>query len=229
MSKYNNILKYDIFVFDFDGIIINSEKIHNLCWNEILKKYNLEFDYYNYCKTFHTNEINGIKKNLETNYNLNNFNIICDEKNTLYNKYINSNGVELIDGIYNFLNFLNFNNKMIIFASNTSKINIDFVIQSYLKDIKINEIYTKDDIKNKKPDPEIYNLIFNKYNDKKMIIFEDSLTGITSLYNSNLVNNNNKYIFLNSTDYYHYNFIISNHKNIININNYDLNMLNNLL
>jgi beta-phosphoglucomutase-like phosphatase (HAD superfamily) len=229
MSSYNNILEYDLFIFDFDGVIINSEPLHNIFWNKVLKKYNINFDYYNYCKIFHTLEIDGIKKNLEQFYNITNFDVLSNEKNNHYYDFLNNNDIKLISHIHDLLKFLSDNNKIIIIASNTFKKNVEFILNKYFKDIKIDIIISREDIKNKKPSPEIYNIIYDKYINKKTIIFEDSLTGITSIYNSKFNNINNKIFFVNNDNYYYYNFIINNYKNIINIHNYNLNKLNHLL
>jgi beta-phosphoglucomutase len=228
MEEYNKLLAYDIFIFDFDGIIIDSEKIHNLCWNKVLKKYNVEIDYYNYCKIFHTNENDGIKKNLEKYYNINNFDELCNKKNILYHEYVLNNDMKLIDGIDVFLDFLNKYNKNIIIATNTNKNNVEYVFNKYLNNIKLTDIFSRELIKNKKPNPEIYNIIYNKYGNKKYLIFEDSLSGITSVNKSLLNNLNNNLFFLNKFDYYHYNFIINNY-NSIHIIKYDLQNINNKL
>ena len=51
-----NILKYDLFIFDFDGTVFDTEEIHYHCWKDCLKKYsniiidniNTYFKYYHY-------------------------------------------------------------------------------------------------------------------------------------------------------------------------------------
>lgn len=34
-----NILNYDLFVFDFDGTIMDTEKIHRKAWENVLSNY----------------------------------------------------------------------------------------------------------------------------------------------------------------------------------------------
>ena len=129
------ILTHDIFVFDFDGVIVDSEKIHNHCWNIALQQYNISFptfNHYDYCKIFHTNVEDGIKINLLNHYNINNFDEIRNNKNLLYKNYITNNEIDLIKGIENFLILLKNNNKKIIIASNTNREFIDHILQKYL-------------------------------------------------------------------------------------------------
>lgn len=64
--------------------------------------------------------------------------------------------------------------------------------QNMLKQINIKETFdlitTKDEVKNKKPHPEIYNNVLNYYNAKKeeCLIFEDSYTGVLAATNAEI-------------------------------------------
>jgi HAD superfamily hydrolase (TIGR01509 family) len=226
-NSYNNILEHNIFIFDFDGIIIDSEPIHNLCWNKVLEKYNIYCDYQKYCNIFHVKEKDGIKYNLKNIYNIDNFDELCDEKNKLYHKYVLNNDIQLINGIHKFLEFLNKNNKKIIIATNTNKNNVEYIFTKYMNNINIFDIFSREMIKNKKPYPDIYNMIAQKYGcDNKYVIFEDSLSGIIASIKSKL--NKNIIFFLNKNDYYHYNDIIKNY-NVNHIVEYDLDILNKIL
>jgi HAD superfamily hydrolase (TIGR01509 family) len=228
MDNLNNILTYDIFIFDFDGVIIDSEKIHNNCWNIVLKKYNIHFNYYNYCKTFHTNQNDGIRNNLKNDYNIIDFDELCNKKNLLYHEYIINNEISLIEGIKEFLLFLQQQNKKIIIATNTNKNNVEFIFKKYLKSIQIDDIISREMIKNKKPNPKVYNIIHNKFNNKKYVIFEDSLSGIEAIYKSNLNDKINNFFFINSPEYYHYKFIINTY-NVNYITKFDIKEINKLL
>ena len=56
---------YDLFVFDFDGTIMDTEKIHYKAWINILKNFvckNIFFDYSTYIKIFQTIDTSN-KKN----------------------------------------------------------------------------------------------------------------------------------------------------------------------
>jgi phosphoglycolate phosphatase-like HAD superfamily hydrolase len=58
-----NINNYNLFVFDLDGTIINTEIYHHLAWNAVLSIYmkkNINLSYNEYCKNFHINKKNNI-------------------------------------------------------------------------------------------------------------------------------------------------------------------------
>jgi beta-phosphoglucomutase len=40
--------KYEAILFDFDGVLVDSEPVHFVCWQEILKPFGLELDWQTY-------------------------------------------------------------------------------------------------------------------------------------------------------------------------------------
>jgi beta-phosphoglucomutase len=42
--------KYEAILFDFDGVLVDSEPVHFVCWQEILKPFGLELDWKTYCE-----------------------------------------------------------------------------------------------------------------------------------------------------------------------------------
>ena len=224
-----NILKYDLFIFDFDGTVFDTEEIHYNCWKDCLKKYsniNIE-NITTYFKYYHTLESYNFKQYLKDNYNLDykKYDKIYKKKCEYYVDYINNNQVELINKVDLFINFLKQNNKKVILITNAS---INF-IKIYQKKYNImknfDEIYTKENFSKKKPNPECYLFISKKYNNLKKICFEDSLTGFHAL---SFVDGIDK-VLINNESYYYYNFMIKNYKNFVKIRNYDMENLNNIL
>ena len=69
---------------------------------------------------------------------------------------------------------------------------------------------------NKKPNPECYLKVCSDFPNSKKIAFEDSLTGIHALSLVPCI----KSVFINSTDYYYYDYIIKNYDLLLIINNY---------
>jgi beta-phosphoglucomutase len=41
---------YEAILFDFDGVLVDSEPVHFECWREILKPFGLELDWVTYCE-----------------------------------------------------------------------------------------------------------------------------------------------------------------------------------
>tara|TARA_A100001015_G_scaffold164322_1_gene182689 strand:+ start:2081 stop:2770 length:690 start_codon:yes stop_codon:yes gene_type:complete len=225
----SNILKYDLFIFDFDGTIFDTEYIHYECWKEVLIKYtkNESFTINTYFKYYHSLEKNNFRKYLYNKYQINDelYDKLYERKCNIYMERANYEEVNLLKNIDKFINFLNENNKKLIIVTNASSKFISIYKNKYSIMKKFNEIYTKEDFKNKKPNPECYNKIEMKYKNLKKICFEDSLTGIESLSHSINIDK----VFINNEKYYYYEYILNNYKNLINIKDYNINELNNLL
>src|SRR5258708_10393534 len=45
-----NLVRYEAILFDFDGVLVDSEPVHCECWQEILKPYGLQLDWKTYCE-----------------------------------------------------------------------------------------------------------------------------------------------------------------------------------
>ena len=135
----NKILEYDVFVFDFDGTIMNTEKIHHKAWNKILSKFtgkNININTNDFYKYYHSLIKNYSKNYLYLTYNITHeeYDILYKEKQSIYEELIKTEPIELINGVENFLNFILNNNKRFIIVSNTSKKFIDIL---KIKDIII--------------------------------------------------------------------------------------------
>lgn len=108
---------------------------------------------------------------------------------------------------------------ILVLATMTTQIQLDIYSKKnkrMLEQMNIEEVFDlitrKEDVKNKKPDPEIYNKIMQYYNAKpeEFLIFEDSYTGVLAANNAKIevVNIYDKYADLDRqkinelTDYY---------------------------
>jgi D-arabinose 5-phosphate isomerase GutQ/beta-phosphoglucomutase-like phosphatase (HAD superfamily) len=231
------LLSYNLFIFDFDGTILDTEKIHCKSWNYALSDFlikpfnedNILLEYYDYEKIFHSLEKNNPKNYFKYHYKIELYDEIYKLKQKYYKDFIsnieNICNIKLIDGIENFLNFLIKNKKEFIIVTNTSIKFIEIFKKRYSILNKASNIYTKEDFIHRKPNPECYLKICNKYKHHKKICFEDSLTGITALHQVNAITP----VFIDSNNYYYKDFILNNYKNILVTKKYDIEDLNNQL
>jgi beta-phosphoglucomutase-like phosphatase (HAD superfamily) len=107
MIKIND---YELFIFDLDDTLINTEYIHYISWKTIL---NIDFDMNFYISKFHSKEKDSIKNYLINELNLENLNDLIEQKNQFYINYINSNKnqISMIDGAELLLEYIISNNK----------------------------------------------------------------------------------------------------------------------
>jgi beta-phosphoglucomutase-like phosphatase (HAD superfamily) len=216
------IRNYDLFIFDLDDTIVMTELFHNKAWNitiskELNKDYNLDFK--EYCSIFHSNKKDYFKNYLNENLNISNFLDVCSKKNKIFLELVNINIPVLNKGVEDFIKKIIENNKKFIIVSNTSKENIEYFLNIYPILKNCDTYYHKDLFINKKPNPECYLKVCDDYPNIKKIGFEDSITGVEALYNVKEIT----LYFVNNKDYYHYNYILENYKNINVIENFDCN------
>lgn len=176
-------------IFDGDGVLFDTEKLHVIAWKKVFNSHNIELKEDDFTegvgvedKTFlkKLKENRKIKKDLKIEE-------LVREKNKELLKIVNKENAKVFEEIKEILKFLK-NKYKIAVASNSEK---KFV----LKVLKITGIYdffdliiTRDDVKNPKPFPDIYIEVSKKLKIpvENMIAFEDSETGILSAKSSGI-------------------------------------------
>jgi beta-phosphoglucomutase-like phosphatase (HAD superfamily) len=221
---YNIINNYDLFIFDLDDTLVKTEKLHYRCWMQVLKNklgsaFNIEYSYF--CSKFHSNKKDSIRNYLENDLKINNYIDLVNEKNISYIELLEKekDNLTLIDGCEELLLNIMSNNKQFVIVSNSLKSNIDF-FSNLFPILKLSsKNYYREMFTNKKPDPECYLKVLNDFSHIENIIgFEDSITGIQAMTSVPKIQT----VFINTSDYYHYNYIINNYKNLFQIKDYTI-------
>ena len=185
-----NILDFSVFVFDLDGVIINSEFIHYECYKEaLIQTINHNLDWNEYCNIHHS-----IDTTFESQFP-EKYKEIYYKKTELYKNRIED--IELISGFYDFFNLLIKHGKYICIVTDASDEVFNKIIEKFPFLKKTNIIVTRNNIKKRKPDSECYLTLLNKLppdiENHAILSFEDSYKGWKSannvIYNCILVNN----------------------------------------
>jgi len=187
--KKNNV----VFVFDFDGVIVDSVGL----------LYNVYFNFLNEFGIKGNKEecefLNGPKLSEIVSFLKNKYHLQEDEKELLeiYQNKISSiyNNIKLDEGIENILEWLKKKNIKIALASSSKKEEILSVLKRYDIEQYFDFIITGDDIKEAKPSPEIYNTVRTKYPNCEFYVIEDSENGLKAANSAGL-----KTIFYNPND-----------------------------
>lgn len=208
---------YDLFIFDFDGTILDTESNHYLSYMKTFKDLgkNIEIDKQNFFGLVHnidkTNFFNFLKE-----VGLDNYNELYKYKSKIFLEIMDKARVSYIGNIEKFIDKIKNKNKEMIIVTNSSKQTMDNLKTKYSLLNLFDKIYTKDNFTKKKPDPECYLKIQDIYKNKRMIGFEDSYQGFHALSFAKSI----KPFFIKSNDYY-YNDVIKNNYEVEIIDNYD--------
>lgn len=193
----------DLVIFDLDGTLIDSNGVHNYLdielvrslgenknSEEILQERDLFFKnnnigdiYLNYCEYLKTKYKSNMSKEEILQYRRDLSKKIS--KDIKYKpdadkmiKYLKSQNIKIALGTVSRRETIN------IYINENENIKNKCDLQEYF-----DFIVTKDDVKLKKPNPEVYNKIIEKFNISdlsKCIVIEDSLTGVIAAKKANL-------------------------------------------
>jgi len=186
------VKKYQLFLFDLDGLLVDTESLHYQAYLNVCSKRGVELDlsFLKYCQAAHAKS-QGLKDLLEIEYpmlfaNEAKWVDIYQEKKVEYINILKIAKIELMDGVFELLNALLENKIESCVVTNSTKQQTDLIIasQPILKLIK--HWLTRESYLEPKPNPECYNKAIQLYgkNKDKIIGFEDSVKGIEALLGS---------------------------------------------
>jgi len=170
------------FIFDLDGVIVDTAKYHFLAWQKIASELGIEFT------PEHNENLKGVSRirSLDLILELGNIEASQEDKNKWliqknedYLSYlVNMNFSEILPGVMPILEFLKENNQGIALGSaskNARPILEKTGILSYF-----NVIIDGNDVTNAKPDPEVFVQAAKglQIANENAIVFEDSVAGI---------------------------------------------------
>lgn len=170
------------FIFDLDGVIVDTAKYHFLAWQKISDELGVEFT------PEHNEQLKGVSRvrSLDIILDLGKINASQDDKNIWlrqknedYLQYIeNMKEDEILEGVLNILQFLKEKNQLIALGSASKN------ARPILEKVKIIDyfdvIVDGNDVTNAKPDPEVFLQAARLLGAtaENSIVFEDSLAGI---------------------------------------------------
>lgn len=179
------------FIFDLDGVIVDTAKYHFLAWQRLASQLGIEFT------PEHNEELKGVSrvKSLELILAIGNIEASQEDKNkwliqknTEYLSYIDDiDQSEILPGVLFVLGYLKKNKHNIVLGSaskNARPILEKTNIMHYF-----DAIVDGNDVTNAKPDPEVFLQGAKKMNDnpKNCIVFEDSVAGIQAANIANMI------------------------------------------
>jgi len=195
----DNKKKFDLFIFDLDGTLINTEDLHYQSYKEtlIFFGYVSEFTFETHCKYCHYDD-NMMKNFVNTELNVNYEKFYQHKKNIYLSKL--SNNLQLINGVEELINKLYTDKIKMCIVSHSDKETINNVIEKLPIFKKINKILSRDDYLNRKPHPECYLKALELFPEcTNPIGFEDSFKGWESLNATSITP-----VFVGSSNYFYH-------------------------
>ncbi len=177
-------------IFDFDGVIADTEPIHLEAFRNVLRGEGIELtndDYFNRYLAFDDKTL--FREILNSNKRDNNdslVNKLIEEKHKGITELFD-NKAELFPGFTEFMDLIN-DKYVLAIASGALKAEIEHILNKYNLLPKFQNITSADEVLNCKPDPEAFLKALLKINEKRndkinaseCLVFEDSVHGVTA-------------------------------------------------
>jgi|SRR6218665_2190058 len=178
------------FIFDLDGVIVDTAKYHFLAWQKIAAELGIEFT------PEHNEELKGVSRvrSLDIILNLGNIEATQEnkdkwliQKNEDYLSYIeHMDETEILPGVVTILEYIKEKNQLIALGSASKN------ARPILEKVKILHLFDAivdgNDVTNAKPDPEVFvraAQLLNVSNENSMV-FEDAVAGIQAANIANM-------------------------------------------
>lgn len=176
--------KIEGIIFDMDGILFDTERIGYECYRKIFNKYGYDMNKEDYCLL-----IGRSRRNISEIF-INKYGkdlpliSIYAEKDKDMHEFIYRNGPPVKPGVYELLDFLIKKEYKIAVATSTYRERAINLLKTAGIIDRFNSIVCGDEVKNSKPDPEIFLKAAKKLNvePNRCIVLEDSPVGIEAAY-----------------------------------------------
>lgn len=183
------IYKYQVFLFDFDGLLVNTEHLHceayrRMCLN---RGYQLDWDFHRFCVAAHLSAT-GLRQGIYEQFPMLQMDepvweVLYEEKKQAYLELLESGQLALLPGAEELLIALQQAGMKRGVVTNSTQVQIETIKKKFPVLDTLPVWVTREDYQNPKPSPEGYQLAIRLLarEGDRMIGFEDSLKGLQAL------------------------------------------------
>lgn len=177
---YVKLNEIESVIFDFDGLLVNSEDIITECWKYTCKHLAIDVP-----ETFFDNIV-GVSKDV-TFKKLQELCTVSVTKEEFFeirarfiDEEVENNKIHLLPGVQKCIEILHQRKIDMYVATSSSRTWPDRILKRLNMRQYIQKIYGNEDVENVKPYPDLYNLVVDKnhLDKQKTLIFEDSEAGV---------------------------------------------------
>lgn len=179
------------FIFDLDGVIVDTAKYHFLAWKKLANDIGIDFTHEQNEQLKGVSRVKSLEKILSWGNKViseNEFMELMAKKNDDYLSYIaQMDAHEILPDIPKILTYLT-DNKIPVALGSASK-NARVILQKVNLITLFNAIVDGNDVTKAKPDPEVFLTAAQKLGiaPENCVVFEDSLAGIQAAKNANMI------------------------------------------
>ncbi|QDO93551.1 beta-phosphoglucomutase [Formosa sediminum] len=179
------------FIFDLDGVIVDTAKYHFLAWKNLANSLGFDFTETQNEQLKGVSRVESLKKILawgETTVSDEKFQDLMALKNTEYLEYINKmNNSEILPDVPRVLDYLIAKNQGVSLGSASKNARVILEKVNLLN--KFKTIVDGNDVTKAKPDPEVFLNAAKSLNinPEDCVVFEDSVAGVQAANTANMI------------------------------------------
>lgn len=198
MIVFSNGVRAEAVIFDFDGVIVDTEPLHYAAFQRTLEPLGLHFSWDEYIETYigfddrdafrHAFSTKGTALSKDELHSL-------IEQKAAYFKDVIGSGVSAYPGVLDLIYLLHANKSPLAICSGALRADIDPILVMLGISEYFDVIVTADDVAASKPDPECYRLAFqrlqsahqNSFSKDSTVAIEDTPAGISAAKAAGLI------------------------------------------
>jgi beta-phosphoglucomutase family hydrolase len=175
-------------IFDFDGVLVNSEKQHERAWTEVAKRLHKPMSRADFLAGFGMKNERFISEVIKWTKDPNEIKEIIELKEKLFQDIAAKEGVPLLPGVKEWLDTLHAHNIPCAIGSSSIRKNIEIVLQNSQVRDYFSVIISGENVHHGKPNPEVFLLGAEALHIEpiKCVVFEDALFGIEAAVLANM-------------------------------------------
>ena len=182
---------YHLFMFDFDGLLVNTEELHYRAYEKMCAQYGVQWnwDFPRYCSFAHfgaTDARDQLRKDYPQLFNRGlSWDDLYKEKKRIYLELLDT-GTSLMPGVEKLLTELHKRNKLSCVVTHSASEQVNKIRSQHEMLQLIPHWITREDYGQPKPNSECYRRAIQRLNlpGKSVIGFEDTPRGLTALKGS---------------------------------------------
>jgi len=199
-------------LFDMDGVIVDTEPLHRSAYYQMFNDVNIEVSEELYA-SFTGKSTQNICKQIKNHFQLplGVETLIQLKRHYFKELFENDKSLELLDGVLELIKDYHSNNMSLVLASSASMLNINRIFDRFDLDKYFVGKVSGADLKNSKPDPEIFIKAakVSGYSLEECFVIEDSTNGINAANAAGIFSVGFKSYHSKNQDYSNANIVIS--------------------
>jgi HAD superfamily hydrolase (TIGR01509 family) len=165
-------------LFDWDGVVIDSSRLHEKSWEWMSREYDLPLAPGHFRRGFGMKNERIIPEVLGWASEKAHISDLAAKKERRYRELVIEEGLEPLPGVAEWLNELHKAGVACSIASSTERANIDVVLERIGLKKFFSAIVSGDEVEHGKPAPDIFLKAAAKLGNLPALVFEDALVGI---------------------------------------------------